>query len=100
MNDTTPEAARAYRELLMSRPNAERLRMGCEMFETAKTLALAGLGEHGEEHLEERLFLRLYGADFAPEDRARILDQIRNRFSPRGRKRHVDAQERSGQDEA
>lgn len=82
MNDTTPEAARIYRELLLSRSNAERLRMGCEMFETAKALALAGLREHGDDRLQERLFLRLYGPDFPPGERAQILEQIRTRPGP------------------
>lgn len=82
MNDTTPEAARLYRQLLMDRPNAERLRMGCEMFATAKALALAGLREQGGAHLHERLFLRLYGADFPPEDRAQIVARLRARAGP------------------
>jgi hypothetical protein len=79
VKDTTPETEQFYRELLLSRPNAERLRMGCEMFEAAKALALAGLRERGDDHLQERLFLRLYGTDFSAEECERILVQIRKR---------------------
>jgi hypothetical protein len=77
VNDTTPEAARVYRGLLLSKPGAERLRMGCEMFETAKEFVLAGLREKGEERLRERLFLRLYGQDFGPDERDRIVAAVR-----------------------
>jgi len=84
VNDTTPEAARRYRQLLMDRPNAERLRMGCDMFEAAKALALAGLREQGGDCPQENLFLRLYGADFSPEDRERIVAQIRARAGKPG----------------
>jgi hypothetical protein len=53
--------------------------MGCEMFETAKALTLAGLRAQGEERLEERLFLRFYGADFSESERDEILEQIQKR---------------------
>jgi hypothetical protein len=79
MNDTTTEAARIYRDLLLSKSGAERFRMGCEMFETAKAFVLAGLREQGEEGLRERLLLRLYGGDYAPEDRERVVEAIRKR---------------------
>lgn len=77
MSDTTPEASRVYRELLLSRSGEERFRMGCEMFETAKALALAGLKERGEADVRERLFLRFYGNDFEPSERARIVAALR-----------------------
>ncbi|MBI5446423.1 MAG: hypothetical protein HY900_35065 [Deltaproteobacteria bacterium] len=79
MNDTTAEAARVYRDLLLSRTGADRFRMGCEMFETAKAFVLAGLRAQGEEGLQERLFLRLYGRDYEPEERERIRAAIRKR---------------------
>lgn len=41
--------------------------MGCEVLETAKALALAGLKEGGEADARERLFLLLYGNDFEPD---------------------------------
>jgi hypothetical protein len=81
VKDTTTDAARMYRDLLCSKSGAERFRMGCEMFETAKAFALAGLREQGEEGLRERLFLRLYGHDFEPEERERILAAIRARVA-------------------
>ena len=47
------------------------------MFETAKAFVLAGLRAQGEGRLRERLFLRLYGHDFEPQERERILASIR-----------------------
>jgi len=41
MNDTSPEIASLMREMLMARSGAERVRMCCEMFDTARALALA-----------------------------------------------------------
>jgi hypothetical protein len=41
MNDTPPEIAELMRKMLMARSGAERVRMGCEMFDTARALALA-----------------------------------------------------------
>ena len=84
MNDTTPEVARIYRDLLMSRSGAERFRMGCELFDTAKAFALAGLRARGEEDVAERLFLRLYGSDFNDEDRSRIVAAIKGRVGVHG----------------
>ena len=76
------EAIRIYRDLLLAKSGPERLRMGCEMFATAKAFALAGLREEGDERLRERLFLRFYGHDFAPEERDRIVAAIRAAEKP------------------
>ena len=43
MNDTSPNAERTYRAMLLGRSGAERLKMGCSMFATARTLVVAGL---------------------------------------------------------
>jgi hypothetical protein len=61
----------------MQRTGAERLKMGCYMHSTAQALAKAYIaGQHPDAHLGElkqRLFLHFYGADFAPQERTRIL---------------------------
>jgi hypothetical protein len=76
MRDTSPEMERKYRELLLQRSGAERLKMGCSMFATARALALAAAREEGPSassaRLRQQLFLRLYGADFGTEERGRI----------------------------
>lgn len=77
--DTTHAVRTMYRDMLMSRPPGERLAAGCRMFATARTLALAGLtaaGEAGGHSLRARLFLRLYGRDFDPAERRRIVERL------------------------
>ena len=73
MNDTPEAVSRRYRALLMSRPAADRLRMGCDMFEAARALIRAGVAASGEQATRQSLFLRTYGADFDAETRDRIL---------------------------
>ena len=78
MTDTPPEVARVYREMLMARTGAERFRMGLDMFGMACRMMLAGLHPESRDRLRERVFLRLYGNDFKPEERSRIVDGIRD----------------------
>lgn len=78
----TPDAVRTrYRVMLMRRPGAERLKMACDMFDAARRLARAGLGDttgtNRSPEFKVRLFLRIYGQDFDPETRARIVELIR-----------------------
>jgi hypothetical protein len=60
--------ASLQRRLLMERTEAERLRMGCAMFDAARALMRAGLGDAtGTDRsaaLRVRLFERTYGSDF------------------------------------
>ncbi len=54
----------------------QRLRMGCEMFDTARALAEAGLANEPNPQnlsLRSRLFLRLYGRDFSIEEQEKII---------------------------
>jgi hypothetical protein len=79
MIDTTPEAARRYHDLLMDRSGAERLRMGFDLFDAARELALAGLRSSDPGDLPARLFQRFYGREFSPEQGAAIVARIRVR---------------------
>lgn len=80
MTDTSPEIELLYKEMWKKVPRAERLRMGCEMFSTAKELATAGirkeLGYDDPNEIRRRLFLRFYGTDFTPEELNRILHHL------------------------
>lgn len=74
MKDTSPEMEARLRELFRQRSGAERVRMGCEMFSTARVMMTASLeaqGYRGTE-LRKQIFLRTYGQDFAPA----TLDKI------------------------
>jgi hypothetical protein len=81
MNDTPPHVEKLYREMLMRRSGAERLRMGAMMFEAAKRLVRAGLGDpdgrDDSPQMRAKLFLRIYGQDFDPARRDRIVRQLR-----------------------
>lgn len=81
MNDTPPHVAKLYREMLMRRSGAERLRMAASMFETAKRLVRASLGDpDGRDESPEmrvKLFLRIHGPDFDPATREHVVARLR-----------------------
>jgi hypothetical protein len=67
--------------MLMRRSGAERLRMGCAMFDVARRLMRAGLGDpdgmDDSPEMRARLFVRTYGTDFDPDARDRIVLWLR-----------------------
>ncbi len=82
MNDTSPEVAAQFDALMSRRSGGDRVRMACEMFDLARTLAVAGIraddpGISGSD-LRVRLFERLYGDDFSEEERSRIVATLRS----------------------
>lgn len=87
--DTSPEAARIFHEMLMSRTADERLLMASDMFDAAREPATAGLRAEGGADLRVRLFLRSYGSDFDPVERGRIAAPIR-RYDAERRSRPGD----------
>lgn len=74
--DTSPAVDRKYRQMLMQRSGAERVKMGGSMFATARALAVASIRAEDPSvsagALRRALFLRFYGGDFSPEERERI----------------------------
>ena len=77
MSDTSTEMERIHRDLLMSRDGWARLRMGCDMFDTAKEIAIAGLRSGEGRSVRVALFLRFYGDDFDGQTRERIVARLR-----------------------
>jgi hypothetical protein len=81
MNDTPPEMERRYREMLLQRPGAERLKMGCSMFSTARALVVASILDKdpaaSPARVREQVFLRFYGPDFSADARERIAARLR-----------------------
>jgi hypothetical protein len=81
VNDTPAVVRDRYRRMLLARSGAERLEMGSRMFDAARRLVRASLGDpHGVDdspELRARLFLRVYGGDFAPTTAARIAARLR-----------------------
>jgi hypothetical protein len=66
-----------YREMLLQRSGADRLKMGCSMFATARALVVASLLERDPSAspaaVRRGVFLRFYGSEFAMDERSRIV---------------------------
>jgi hypothetical protein len=67
--------------MIMRRSGAERVEMACRMFDAARMLVRASLGDpEAVDHSKEmsvRLFLRTYGRDFDAETTRRIVHRLR-----------------------
>ena len=77
MNDTHPEVAAQFRDLMKARSNEQRLLMGCSMFDTAKQIVQSAIySQHPEitpEEMRKEIFLRFYGLEFSQADREKIF---------------------------
>jgi len=77
MDDTSPEMKKKYREMLMEKSPQERMRMGMEMTEMARTIVISSIKEAFPDitpsELKQKLFLRFYRRDFSEEQKERIL---------------------------
>jgi len=80
MNDTSHEVMELYRAMLLARSGEERLKMGCSLNATARALIRASVlakdPQASPATLRRELFLRLYGHEFEPEERERILARL------------------------
>jgi len=61
MDDTDPATRELHRRLLMEKSGVERLKMGCDMFDSAVAIARASLKGCDEAEIREKLLERLYG---------------------------------------
>lgn len=77
MNDTSPAFQDRFRRMLLRRSGEERLKMGCSMHATARTLVKVSIAEKDPIALKQALFLRFYGDEFEPKERKRILRALR-----------------------
>lgn len=85
--DTSPEAAEHFHRLLMARSGEDRVRMACDMFDTARALIIASLAPHVAADPAERsvaLLFRLYERDLDPAFLMRIADDLRRRLGASG----------------
>ena len=77
MNDTHPDVAIRFRNLMMSKTGQERLLMGCSMYDTAKEIVRSSIsnGRPGitEADMRREVFLRFYRQEFSRAERERIL---------------------------
>lgn len=66
MRDTSPEVERMVRERYLAMSPEERLVIGCQMFETARTIVLASFPPKlTPEEVRRRLCERFYGTQLA-----------------------------------
>lgn len=80
MNDTHPEMAAQFRNLMKAKSNEQRLLMGCSMFDTAKQIAQSAVYSRRPsitpEEMRKEIFLRFYGLDFSQADREKIFSSF------------------------
>ena len=81
MNDTPTEIDARMAALFAARTGSDRVRMACEMFDTARALLVADIRRREPElsgaELRVRIFERTYGDDFDADARARIATHLR-----------------------
>jgi hypothetical protein len=77
MNDTHPNVASRYRDLMMSKTGEQRLRMGCSMHDTSKQIVRSAIYESypeiTEAEMRREIFLRFYGHEFSRDDREKLF---------------------------
>ena len=80
MNDTSLKASEQFQRLLMRKRPEERLRMGCSMFDAAKTMAMSSiLGQFpgiSSMDMKKKIFLRFYKEEFSEIQREKILNAL------------------------
>jgi hypothetical protein len=77
VRDTSEEVRRRFRAMLLSRCPADRLDMGLDMFDSARSLVRAGILAAGGEVTREALLRKTYAGDLAPEELERIAAHLR-----------------------
>ncbi len=80
MNDTHPDVAVGFRNLMMSKTGQERLLMGCSMYDTAKEIVRSSIynGRPGitEADMRREVFLRFYGQEFSRAEREKMISAL------------------------
>ena len=77
MNDTHPDVAGRFRNLMMSKTGQERLLMGCSMYDAAKEIVRSSIYNNHpgitEVEMRKEIFLRFYGQEFSRIEREKII---------------------------
>jgi len=77
MNDTQPDVEARFAALFRQRSGSDRVRMACEMFDLARALMVSNIRAlHpgiSETELRVEVFERMYGSEFTPAERARVV---------------------------
>ncbi|MBN1515326.1 hypothetical protein JXA32_02030 [Candidatus Sumerlaeota bacterium] len=86
MNDTAREIDVLYHQMIMRLTPQERFRKCCDMFDSARAMAITGIkhefGDNiSEAELRKHTFLRFYGHDFPQEQHEAIIRAINRNYS-------------------
>ena len=88
MNDTHPDIAIRFRDLMMSKSGEERLLMGFSMYAAAREIVrsaiLAQRPDITPQEMRKEIFLRFYGHEFCQADREKISKEIESWSESRG----------------
>ena len=80
MNDTHPEMAARFRNLLMSKTGQERLLMGCSMYDAAKEIVRCSIYNNNpgitEAEMRREIFLRFYSHEYSRAEREKIISAL------------------------
>ncbi len=82
MDDTSDAMAEKMRALIRLKTPQERFMMRCSMYAASKILVTRAILEENPSitgtQLKQELFLKFYGDDFTPEEKAKILAHFQN----------------------
>jgi len=80
MDDTPEKIKQLYMQMLMSKSPSERFMMAVGMFDAAKNLVVAGISREkpgiNEGQLRAEIFLKMYGNEFSPPEKERIIRKL------------------------
>ncbi len=80
MKDTSPRMALQMEQMLQQKTAAERLLMGCSMFDFSKELVVSAVLRENPHlsaaEIKQEIFLRFYGNDFGPESRQKMIQHL------------------------
>lgn len=80
MNDTSKDIEIRRNRMMALKTPGERIRMVSSMFDTAKTLAEAGIKRNhhslSRAQMRSQMFMRLYGESFSAVEIARMMRNI------------------------
>ncbi len=80
MNDTHPDVAIRFRELMMRKSGEQRLLMGCSMYDAAKKIVRSAIYNSRpgitDTEMRREIFLRFYGQEFSQADRKKLLSAL------------------------
>jgi len=80
VNDTHPDIAIKFQELIMSKSGEQRLLMGFSMYDTARRIVQSALASQRPEitarEMREGIFTRFYGHEFTDAEKKKILSAL------------------------